>query len=160
MKRNQKRIIQELLKIDRNFFTLAQIVKATGSSWDDVRDVLIELRLDGLLRNIYRAPMPYTRGKGPPVINVTYRIINPKKLAEKIASKFRGQNTVLDRLWFVIRKREIFTRKDLRILTGAKFETVRWYTKMLARAGIIGQRGRGEWILYKDTGPRRPYVMS
>jgi len=64
-----------------------------------------------------------------------------------------------DRIWIVIREKRFFTRRDLRVLAGATNGMVRWYTRMLARAGIIATSGRfGEWRLIKDVGPRRPYI--
>jgi hypothetical protein len=158
--RNFKIIIQELLKIDRKFFTLAQVVRSTRLPREDVRDVLIELRIDGHLRQIRKTVAPYIKEKGPSMMNVTYRLLNPKKLAQKIESKPRGKNTIEDRMWFIIRKLRIFTRQDLRVLAGAGFETSRWYTKMLHRAGYIATPDRGEWRLIRDVGPKRPYIDS
>lgn len=163
---NKTRIIAtELLKCDRKFFSLAQIVKITGLNRDVVRDILLTLHSEGFLRRIHKNPEPYIRGKGPLLMNIRYRLITPKKLAQKIAPKFKGENTASDRLWFIIRKKRVFTRRDLRVLTcdmkgqpTMSKETVRWFTKMLARAEIIKQINRGEWILVKDTGPRRPYI--
>jgi hypothetical protein len=158
--RNYKIIIQELLRIDRKFFTLAQIVRSTGLPRENVRDVLIELRLDRYLRQIRKTVVPYVRGKGPSMMNVTYRVLDPKKLGQKIEPKPRRKNAIVDRMWFVIRKLRNFTRRDLRVLAGAGFETSRWYTKMLHRAGYIAISGRGEWRLIKDAGPKRPYINS
>lgn len=158
--RNFKIIIQELLKIDRSFFTLDQVVRLTRLPRDDVRDVLINLRLNGYLRKIRKTVTPYIRGKGPSVMNVTYRVLNPQKLVQKIGVKPRGENTIADRMWFIIRKLRVFTRRDLRVLAGAGFETVCSYTKMLRRAGYVARSDGGEWRLVKDVGPTRPYVES
>lgn len=158
--RNFKIIIQELLKIDRKFFTLAQVVRSTRLPWEDVRDVLIELRIDGYLKRIRKTIAPRIRGKGPSMMNVTYRLLNPKKLAQKIGFRPRGKNTIADRMWFIIRKLRIFARRDLQVLAGAGFETSRWYTQMLRRAGYIATSGRGEWTLIRDAGPTRPYIGS
>jgi hypothetical protein len=163
--RGHKKIILELLRQDRKIFTLNQIVKITGLKREGVRDVLIDLCLGDYLKRIRKTIEPYLGEKGPPLQNVTYRVRKPKILAQKIAPKFKGENNACDRIWFIIRKRRKFTRRDLRVLTCdmkgqptiAK-ETVRWFTKMLARAGIIKQTSRGEWILVKDVGPKRPYV--
>ena len=158
--RNFKIIIQELLKIDRKFFTLDQVVRSTRLPRENVRDILIELRLDGYLRRIRKTVAPRVRGKGPSMMNVTYRLLNPKKLAQKIGFRPRGKNTIADRMWFIIRKLRIFTRRDLRVLAGAGFENSRWYTMMLRRAGYITTSDRGEWRLIKDVGPARPYIGS
>ena len=155
---NKTRIFAtELLKHGRNFFSLAQIIKATGLDRTVVRDTLLTLHSEGFLRRVHRDLDPYA-GKGPQTWNIRYRVIRPKDLAEKIAPKYRGGYTLSDKMWFYIRKKRIFTRGDLRLLKGVSKETVRWYTKMLHRAGIICVSGRGEWTLIKDVGPRRPYI--
>ena len=175
--RGFKKIIIKLLAKDRKFFTLNQIVRETGLHRYDVRDVLIELCLEDYLmrirkERIYAFPTGASRRKGPPLKNVTYRVKSPKALAQRIAPKYRGEGkerrsafpTACDRMWFIIRKKRVFRRKDLRLLANVKNETARHYTKMLRRGGIIapstgsGLTVRGEWRLIKDVGPRRPYV--
>lgn len=160
-KRGYKKIILELLRQDRKFFTLNQIVRETGLDRYDVRDVLIELCIEDYLKRIRKEAQPRQESRtGPNLENVTYRTKRPKTLAIKIAPKLRGQNTACDRMWFIIRKKRAFTRKDLRLLAGVGTETARHYTKMLRRVGIIKERDQGEWRLVKDVGPRRPYVSA
>ncbi|HMK74589.1 MAG TPA: hypothetical protein VK568_00260 [Thermodesulfobacteriota bacterium] len=156
---NRLRIVgNELLKRQRNFFSLAQIVKATGLDRDKVRDILLDLWREKFLVRI-RENRDYSLNKRPPFLKVRYRVIMPAKLAARIAPQYRGENNAADRLWFIMRKKITFTRRDLRVLTGASNAYVRWYTKMLAKAGIVASRGRsGEWTLLKDVGPRRPYI--
>jgi hypothetical protein len=156
---NKFRIVgNELLKRDRNFFSLKQIVKATGLERNEVRDILINFWKEKLLIRTFK-DYDYSKGKGPPHLNVRYRVIMPAKLAARIAPQFRGDNNVTDKIWFLIRKKRSFTRRDLRVLAGASSAYVRWYTKMLARAGIIATHGRsGEWFLLEEVGPQRPYV--
>jgi hypothetical protein len=156
---NRLRIVgTELLKRQRKFFSLAQIVKATGLKRDKVRDILLGLWREKFLVRI-RENRDYSLNKRPPFLNVRYRVIMPAKLAARIAPQYRGENNAADRLWFIMRKKITFTRRDLRVLTGASNAYVRWYTKMLAKAGIVASRGRsGEWTLLRDVGPRRPYI--
>jgi len=156
---NRLRIVgNELLKRQRNFFSLAQIVKATGLDRDKDRDTLLDLWREKFLVRI-RENRDYSLNKRPPFLKVRYRVIMPAKLAARIAPQYRGENNAADRLWFIMRKKITFTRRDLRVLTGASNAYVRWYTKMLAKAGIVASRGRsGEWTLLKDVGPRRPYI--
>ena len=156
---NRLRIVgNELLKRQRNFFSLAQIVMATGLDRDKVRDILLDLWREKFLVRI-RENRDYSLNKRPPFLKVRYRVIMPAKLAARIAPQYRGENNAADRLWFIMRKKITFTRRDLRVLTGASNAYVRWYTKMLAKAGIVASRGRsGEWTLLKDVGPRRPYI--
>lgn len=156
---NRTQIIgNELLKRERDFFSLAQIVRATGLDRTVVRDTLLTLHSEGFLRRVHRTVEPYDKAKGPPMMNIRYRVIAPAKLAAKIAPRQRGENNLCDRIWFVIRKKKSFTRRDLRVLTGASNATVRWFTKMLRRAGIIIPAARGEWSLIRDSGACRPYI--
>lgn len=156
---NRLRIVgNELLKRERNFFSLEQIIKATGLERDKVRDILIGLWREKLLVRV-RENRHFSLKKRRALLNVRYRVIMPGKLSARIAPQYRGENNAADRLWFIIRKKITFTRRDLRVLTGASNANVRWYTKMLAKAGIIASRGiSGEWTLLKDVGPRRPYI--
>jgi hypothetical protein len=147
----------ELLRRKRNFFSLEQIVKATGLERAAVRDILLDFWRGKYLLRI-RKDVLHNWKQHHPFENPRYQVISPKKLEERIAPKYRGYNNASDRIWFVIRKKRIFKRRDLCVLAGVSKEQVRWFTKMLARAGYIKQTNLGEWILYKDAGPRRPYV--
>lgn len=156
---NRTRIIgNELLRRGTGFFSLAQIVKATGLSRTVVRDTLLTLHSESFLRRVLRTVEPYDKGKGPPMINIRYRVITPSRLAAKIAPVQRGERNSADRMWFVIREKKVFTRRDLRVLARASKNYCRWFTKMLHRAGIISLTDRGEWSLIKDPGARRPYI--
>ena len=155
---NKTRIVgNELLKRGRNFFSLEQIVKATGLERAKVRDILLYFWEEKLLVRIHKN-VQHTWKKYHPFENPSYRVITPKKLVARIAPKFKGENNSSDRIWFLIRKKRIFTRRDLCVLGGVSKEQVRWFTKMLARAGYIKQTEFGQWTLIKDPGPKRPYV--
>ena len=155
---NKTRIVgNELLKHGRNFFSLEQIVKATRLERAAVRDILLDFWRGKFLLRI-RKDVLHTWKKYHPFENPRYRVISPKKLEARITPKYRGFNNSSDRIWFVIRKKRIFTRRDLCVLGGVSKEQVRWFTKMLARAGYIKQTTFREWTLIKDTGPRRPYI--
>lgn len=153
----QQIIGNAILKL-KGFFSLDQIVREANYRRDDARQALAGFVKEGLIKEIRRRKKSQYKGGAAPLI-ILYAITDKKRLSEKIAPKCRGFNNLSDRMWFVIRKKEYFTRRDLRILAGVTKETARWYTKMLARAGIIATSGRsGEWRLLKDVGPRRPYV--
>ena len=160
-----------------------------------VIDILTIFRQEGLIKQIKKVPKPEKPYGRPIMYTILYRVADRKGLAARIAPK-QYEDTIQDRMWFIIRKKRIFTRHDLQILAGAGFGMARWYTKMLRRAGIVGltaslparrtqtglaqaglairgqpaapgatrcdgaqaRRERGEWVLYKDTGPKRPYV--
>jgi hypothetical protein len=156
---NKTRIVgNELLKHKRNYFSLEQIVRATKLERATVRDILLYLWEEKYLVRV-RKDVQHTWKKYHPFENPRYQIISPKKLEIRITPKYRGHNNASDRIWFVIRKKKIFTRRDLCVLAGVSKEHVRWFTKMLARAGYIkASEVSGEWILVKDPGSRRPYV--
>ena len=156
---NKFRIVgNELLKHKRNIFSLNQIVKATGLERSAVRDILLDFWRGKYIIRI-RKDVIHTWKKYHPFENPRYQVVSPKKMAARIAAKYRGENNAADRIWFIIRKKVTFTRRDLRVLAGATSSNVRWVTKRLAKARIIAARGRsGEWFLLKDVGPQRPYV--
>jgi Fic family protein len=153
----RQQIIGNAILKQKGFFSLDQIVQETRYRRDDARQALAGFVKEGLIKEIRRRKKSQYKGGAAPLI-ILYAITDKKRLIEKISPKCRGSNNLSDRMWFVIRKKEYFTRRDLRVLAGITKETARWYTKMLARAGIIRQGGRGEWRLLKDVGPRRPYV--
>ena len=97
------------------------------------------------------------------MFSLTYRITDKKALAKRIAPKLK-EETVQDRMWFIIRKKRLFVLRDLIVLAGVKRETARWFLKALRRAGIVRPSrpaGPGvEWRLVKDVGPKRPYVTG
>ncbi len=151
-------IIGNAILKQKGFFSLDQIVRESHYRRDDARQALAGFVKEGLIKEIRRRKQSQYKGGAAPLI-ILYGIINKKDFESKIAPKYRGENNSSDRMWFVIRKKRVFTRRDLCVLTNVPKETVRWFTKMLARAQIIASSGRsGEWRLIKDTGPRRPYV--
>ena len=150
-------IIGNAILKQKGFFSLDQIIQETHYRRDDARQALAGFAKEGLIKVVWRHKKSQYKGGSAPLIFL-YRMVNKKNLADAIAPKYRGENNAMDRIWLIIFKKKVFTRRNLCVLTGVKKETARWYTKMLARAGIIGQKSRGEWVLYKDTGPRRPYV--
>ena len=85
-----------------------------------------------------------------------------KRLTERLPPRLRRGNNTFDRMWFIIRHKGVFTRRDLVVLAEVKRETARWYTKMLRRKGIVAPCGpqSPEWRLIKDAGPRRPCVTN
>jgi hypothetical protein len=151
-------IIGKAILKQKGFFSLDQIVRETKYRRDDARQALVGFVKEGLIREIRRRKKSQYKGGAAPLI-IFYGAINKKKLAERITPKYRGFNNSSDRIWFVIRKKRIFTRRNLCVLAGVSKEHVRWFTKMLARAGIIkASEVSGEWVLVKDPGPKRPYV--
>jgi len=151
--------------IKRNgFFSLMQIAGETGIDRIECRRVLERMRREGIIKGIFKIQnSKFKNARGRPEMKIIYRLADRKALAARIAPKMR-ENTVLDRMWKVIRYKKIFTRRDLRVLTGASAENVKWFTKALRRQGIIVSSARGgpgvEWTLIKGIGAKRPYLYD
>jgi len=162
MKDNLKSIGKAILEHTANrFFSLEEIVTLTGIDHVGSRRVMERLNREGIVRKIAHTLGEPTWKKGRPIYRITYRVANKKALAARIAPKLK-EDTIADRMWKVIRYKRIFSRRDLRIVAGASYEHVKWYTKMLARAGFIkiwGREGKEvEWMLCRDCGAQRPYL--
>jgi DNA-binding IclR family transcriptional regulator len=150
--------------LDRHgFFSIDQIIKGAGLSRQKCRDVLVLFCQEGLIRQIKKSRKE--RFGKPPTYAMIYRVIDRKRLAARIAPR-RCENTVQDRMWFVIwnkfKNNGSFNLHDLTVLAGAEKGTARWYLKALRRAGyILPSRKAGpgvEWRLTGKFGPERPYV--
>jgi|GEM_PF-4397994 len=145
------------------FFTLGQLASAIGIERERLRKDLNKLCREGIAKRISGKRQPKENyGPGKPKQHILFRVSNKKALAEKLQPQTRGENNAFDRMWFVIRKKRVFTRRDLIILTEVKRETARWFVKMLRRAGIVAPSGpqSPEWRLIRDPGPKRPYVTN
>ena len=144
------------------FFSLDQIARLTKISRKYVTDVLVVFSGEGLIKKIAKQRKEHIPGYSPR-FTLTYRVVDKKALAARIAAKLK-EETIQDKMWFIIRKKKFFTLRDLIILTGAKRNSARWYFKALRRAGVIRPLRRGgpgvEWMLVRDCGPRRPYVKT
>ena len=147
------------------FFTLDRLIEITGLDRISIRRALEKFSREKLVLKIDKKAgylkvenaYPYPETKGRPPLSITYRVKDKKKLINRVAPKLK-EDTAQERMWKIIRARIKFRISDLIILAEAKRENARWFVKMLRRAGIVGQTSRGQWVLYKDTGPRRPYV--
>lgn len=155
-----------ILEKTSGFFSLDQIVELTGFDRGETRHVLERLSRDKLIIQIekqIKAKEEFPRGR--PVMAITYCTGKQGELKTRITPKLK-EGTAQDRVWSVIRNKSKmdghFTIHDLIILAEVKRESVRWFTKMLRRAGYIAPskpRGQGVyWTLIKDPGPKRPYV--
>jgi hypothetical protein len=144
------------------FFSLGQITELTKISQKYVTDVLVVFSKEGLIKKVRKSRKEHIPGHSPR-FSLTYVVADKKALAARIAPQQR-QNTVQDRIWFVIRGKKFFTLRDLVILAQAKRETVRWFVKALRRMGIIRPLRPGgpgiDWSLIRDPGVRRPYIET
>lgn len=151
-------------KMGSRFFSLDDLVKASGRERIPVRRALERLCREGIVQKIEkRPPTKPTLEKGRPALRITYQLADKEKLANRLAPKMK-EDTAQDRMWKVIRYKKTFNRRDLVILASVTHENAKWYTKVLRRAGIIQNSRLGgpgvEWTLVKDPGPQRPYVKS
>ena len=112
-----------------------------------------------------KASAPIDLGKGRPSLAITYRVADKKGLVERVAPKMK-EGTAQDRMWTAMRYKShadrTFSVAEIVKLANVNKEHTRWFFKSLRRAGIVQPSKAGgpgvEWILIKDTGPRRPYV--
>jgi hypothetical protein len=159
---NQLRTIGAAMLERDGFFSIDQIIKASRIPRRYCRDVLALLCQEKIVKQIRKRRKEHVFGK-PPMYAMIYRVIDRKGLSSRIAPR-RSENTVQDRLWYVIRNKfkvdGSFNLHDLMVLGGAKKGTARWYLKALRRAGyILPSRKAGpgvEWRLTGDFGPERP----
>jgi hypothetical protein len=126
-----------------------------------VSDTLFVLFKEGLIKRITKQRKEHIPGH-PPRFSLTYTG-NRKALAARIAPRPKKE-TVQDRMWKVIWRRQRFNLRDLIVLACAEKGTAGWYIKALRRAGYIipSRKGRGrgiEWKLAKELGPKRPVLQ-
>jgi DNA-binding transcriptional ArsR family regulator len=161
---NRVRTVGRLIldRYEHKFFWLDRIIADSKFSRKQVIDILTTFRLEGLIRLVKKVKKPEKEYGQPPSYSILYRVADRKRMASRIAPR-QFENTTQDRMWFIIRKRRVFTLRDLTVLSGVVKSMVRWYLKTLRRAGIIERSRSGGgpgvyWTLLKDTGPRRPYI--
>lgn len=162
---NQVRTIGMAILKHHGFFSLDQIAMETKISRKYVTDVLVVFAQEGLVKKIIKQKKEHIPGHSPR-FSLTYRVVDRKGFAVRIAPR-RFENTVEDRMWFIIRNRfrngSSFNLHDIMVLAGAKKGTARSYIKTLRRAGFIvpSRSGGGpgvEWKLTGDYGPKKPYI--
>lgn len=155
------KIIGKVLSEKNGLFSAKQISEETGVPFKESEMVLDRLCREGLLEKYRFESLLAPVGRGRPKARIIYQVANKQQLQSRLAPR-QKEDTAQDRMWMVIRYLRTFSRSDLIRLAEAKFETAKFFTKMLRRAGYIKpsrEHGRGiEWSLVKDPGPRRPYV--
>jgi hypothetical protein len=142
------------------FFSLDQITEAANFPRKLVSDTLFVLFKEGVIKKVTKQRKEHIPGHSPR-FSLTYTG-NRKALAARIAPRPKKE-TVQDRMWEVIRKRQQFNLRELIVLASAEKGTARWYIKSLRRAGYIipSRKGGGpgvEWKLTKESGPKRPVL--
>lgn len=160
-----KQVIEHLIGQNR-IFTLDQVVKSFSEySRTEVKHRLDRLESEGLIKRFKEKTKrrdPQGPKDGPPPREITY--VKCKGLKERLDKMTAAQrtDTSWDKMWRTIRIMRRFTRPDLEQLTGASEDSVRDFTRLLKREGIIwawNEKGRPiTWVLAKDPGPQRPRI--
>ncbi|HOW56153.1 MAG TPA: helix-turn-helix domain-containing protein [Syntrophorhabdaceae bacterium] len=155
-----KAVMRACLSFGERFFSVSQIVEATGMERQAVRHRLWKLETAGLITRFRSSEIPTERGR--PVKETYYRTTSLliKRFNEgtgRPVSKIIGW----DRMWQAVRALRRFTRSDLAQICGQSMANVTYFTKAYRRAGYLrclgnaGSRGV-MWILAKDPGSKRP----
>lgn len=160
-----KQII-EIIIARRGFFTLDQIVAASGWKRAEVKHRLDRLEAEGLIKRVRQKTGrrdPAQAGGGPSPREITYIKCRglQGRLDRMTASQVR--DTAWEKIWRTIRIMRRFGVADLIQLTGAMEDNVRAYLKILARDGWIRKvsppgKNPATWFLSKDPGPARPRI--
>lgn len=160
-----KQVIEHLIGGSK-IFTLDQVVESfPWFSRTEVKHRLDRLEAEGLIKRFREKTSRRVPGgpkDGPPPKEITYvKCKGLEKRLEKMAAAQRT-DTSYDKIWRTIRLMRRFTRPDLEQLTGASEDSVRDYTRLLKREGVIrplNDKARPiTWVLAKDPGPQRPRI--
>ena len=159
------KIIGKAISLKEGFFSVNQIAKGTLFNPKNVQIILDRLFREGMVQRFDLIPNPGEKAplRGRPKKRTIYQISDKKKFKERFEPRLK-KNVAADRMWAVIRNKEIFTIKDLIILAGVKRENARFFVKRLYRARYISPSKSGgpgvEWFLIRrrDPGPKRPYL--
>ena len=163
--RTRLKTIGKAVSLKNGFFSVKQISVETCIGFKDVQIVLDRLFREGLVERFDLIPNPGEGSplRGRPKKRKIYQVTDKKKFKERFGPRFKP-NTGSDRIWKIIRYREIFTIRDLVVNCSVGKELVRWMVKRLAKAGFIrpcGSTGRSvQWSLVRrrDPGPKRPFL--
>ncbi len=156
-------IIKACLSFGTQYYTLSQIVEATGAERSAIRHKLWKLESASLLTRVkcWETPLPGF-SKGRPTKEICYR--STKLLNKKAHANRNQKENGWDRMWKAMRALRRFTREDLAIICEQSIDNVRYFTKVYRKLGYIKplrERGRSVlWTLIKDAGPNRPIGSS
>ena len=158
-------VINACLNFGTRYYTISQIVEATGFRRAAVRHRLWKLESAGFLKKVScrKIPLPnFSRGK--PLKEVCYRNAKLQPLKEKTKGPRPLKENGWDKMWKTLRALRRFTRNDLAIICEQSIHNVRYFTKVYRKLGYIrplSERGRNVvWMLIKDTGPKRPFESA
>lgn len=145
-------VIAWLVVCKRTNVTLTRVMKGANRPRKPVLRVMDRLVREGYLEEIKDNPAErkYQQG-GPDRRNPTWKILSKPLSIPKRQTKRR---TLRDKMWQLIRTKRLFTVVQIQRLSGAAYDTVRIYIKMLERDGYVRKSGtdggRITWMLVKS----------
>lgn len=157
-----KQIIKIILGFEYRFFSIDQIVLASGQDRREVKWRLDRLEREGLISRFQTkdATQP-THEAGRPTKQIEY--VAKKGLQARFDKMTAPQKkeTGWDKQWRTMRVLRRFTRADLVELTGCRSQNVKDFIRILKREGyvrVISTQGKIPETLFlcKDPGPARP----
>ena len=155
-----KAVMRACFSFGEKFYSLSQIVEATGMERKATRHRLRKLETAGLITRVRTSETPAQRGR--PVMEISYR--NTNLLAKRLDGPAGRPVSTLngwDRMWQAVRVLRRFTRTDLAQICGQSIPNVKVFTTAYRQAGYLRCLGRPgtrnvTWMLVKDPGPKRP----
>jgi predicted transcriptional regulator len=144
-------VIAWLMTSGTKKITLTQVMKGSDRPRKPVLRVMDRLVREGYLEEIEDNKIPLRRGEfGKDRRNPTWKILSKPLSMPKRQAKRR---TLRDKMWQLIRTKKHFTVVEIQRLSGAAYDTVRIYIKMLEHDGYVRQTGtdgnRITWMLVK-----------
>lgn len=144
-------VIAWLITLKGKCVTLTQVMKGSDRPRKPVLRVMDRLVSEGYLEEVEDNKIPCKLGEyGRERRNPTWKIL-AKPLA--MPKKQAKCHTLRDKMWQLIRIHHHFTVVQIQRLSGAAYDTVRLYVKMLERDGYVRKSGtdggRITWMLIK-----------
>jgi len=144
-------VIAWLIICKRTNVTLSRVMTGSNRPRKPVLRVLDRLVREGYLEEVQDNPTQrkYQQG-GPDRRNPTWKILSKPLSIPKRQAKRR---TLRDKMWQLIRTKRRFTVVQIQRLSGAAYDTVRIYVKMLERDGYVRKSGTDgskiTWLLIR-----------
>ncbi|MBP7527559.1 MAG: hypothetical protein KA801_06535 [Syntrophorhabdaceae bacterium] len=153
-------VMRACLSFGERFYSLSQIIEATGMERKPVRARLWKLETAGLITRSRSREIIAVRGR--PTKEVYYR--STSLLAKRFNDPARYSVSSMngwDRMWQAIRALRRFTRSDLAQICEQSMANAKVFTTAYRQAGYLrclATKGAHNalWILVKDPGPKRP----
>ncbi len=144
-------VIDWLRGCKKRTVTLTMVMTGSDRPRRPVLRVMDRLAREGYVEEIKDNKIPCKPGEcGRERRNPTWRILD-KPLSQPTSKVKR--HTLRDKMWKLIRTKRRFTVVEIQRLSGAAYDTVRLYVKMLERDGYVrktgSDRGRYAWLLIK-----------